>query len=524
MALVTQTESSDLDPISVLNKLKRLLFRNARQIAIIFGSICVAIYLTLIFTSNQYDSAAQILVKLGRENTQVPVTVEKGDVFSTGIQKEEVHSYMRLMLSNEIINQTIDELTVERFTSRGPRPDSLLGWVKYGLKTVARWGKSTLNNGLVMVGLRPDLSDREKVFKLLKRNLHAVREKDSNVISVFIRLGDPTLARDVIAKVVELYKVAHVRVNGHKQMIDVFETQADSDKQALSLLEEKIEMLKQQEGLSLPQLQIQTLVQNIQSLKNNRDLQLIKKAELSQRKTKLKTQLKSIPATQVRTEVKEINPTAALVKTELGKLKLRRAQLIKSYRPDSEVVREITDRVNDLESLLEQENGLDSMGTTTQPNPLSEDVTRKIKSIDVELDGLQASIPRTEKAIGDIEGEIKAIRLGNIKLEELQREFSVVEKKCLTTAARYERIKTEQALDAGQVANISVLSEASFSAQPAAPKRLLLMVLGMFFAMACALGFVLVRDWLIRTIHDEEDIKEIEGMEFLGSYTISGQS
>jgi len=523
MTPVTQTESTDLDPISILNRLTRVLLRNVRLMTIIFVSISAAIYLTLMFTSNQYDSAAQILVKLGRENTQVPVTVEKGDVFSTGIQKEEVHSYMRLLLSNEIINQTIDELGVERFTSRGPHPDSVLGWIKYGLRGIARWGKNTLNSGFILVGLKPRLDDREKVFKLLKRNLQVVREKDSNVISVFIRLGDPNLARDVIAKVIELYKVAHVKVNGHEQMIDVFEEQATSDKLSLSVLEEKIETLKQQKGLSLPQLQIQTLIQNIQNLKNNRDLQVIRRAELSQQKNKLTIQLRSLPTTQVRTELKEVNPTAALLRSELGKLKLRRAQMTKSYRPDSEMVREITDMVNDLEILLEKESGLDSTGTTTQPNPLAEEIDKKIKSIDVELDGLRAGIPKTEEAIGDIENEIQTIRLGNIQLEELQREFSVIEKKYLTTATRYERIKTEQALDDGQVANISILSEASFSTEPASPKRLLLMVLGIIFALVSAVGFVLFRDWLIQTIYDEEDLKEISGVKFLGSYRLNEQ-
>jgi len=474
------------------------------------------------FSSNSYDSAAQVLVKLGRENTQVPITVEKGDVYSTGVQKEEIHSYMRLMTSNEIIMQTIGELGLQRFEYKPGEAKSFFQTIKFALKGVARWGKARLNDVIIMLGLRTRLSEKEQVFKLLKRNLKVVREKDSNVISLFIRLPDPVLAKDVISKVLEIYEKSHIELNQQSNMVTVFDGLTESDKLELEKKEKEIERVKQEWSLSSPDLQIQTLIQNIQSLKLKRDLQIVQKDELLKEASKLRSQIVSLPKSQVTAKLIENNPSAVLIKEELTKLQVEEARMLKTYKKDSEMVRFISQRVEGLQTLLDQETNVDAIQSSSgvESNPFYEELFKEIKKIEVDIAGLNASVPKLEQSIDSIESEIEELNQGQIKLGVLQREYSVLEAKYLANAARFQRVKTDRALDDNNIANISILSRPIVAAEPAAPKKLLLMVIGIILALMASIGITLFREWLTQKIYDENDILDMGNMTFLGSYTL----
>ena len=71
------------------------VLRHWLLIAIFFVFTTAGTYVTLQLMTPKYESTAALLVKLGRENMQVPNTVNAGSVFSSGVRAEEINSGVR---------------------------------------------------------------------------------------------------------------------------------------------------------------------------------------------------------------------------------------------------------------------------------------------------------------------------------------------------------------------------------------------------------------------------------------------
>ena len=73
----------------------------------------IGAYLGLQIQDDIYESQARILVKLGRENMDPPVTVATPGVVGGGIRKEEIFTNIILISSRPLIEQTLDEIGVD---------------------------------------------------------------------------------------------------------------------------------------------------------------------------------------------------------------------------------------------------------------------------------------------------------------------------------------------------------------------------------------------------------------------------
>ena len=520
MAFVNDSNTTNSDNARIIKKIWQILIRNWALILLTYLVIVSASYISLSLVSNVYESSAQLLVKLGRENTQVPITVEKGDVYSTGVQKEEIHSYMRLLSSNEIINETIDQLGLDRFAYQPEQPKNLFHLVKLKIKQVARYSKKQVDSILIKAGLRTNFSEREKVFILLKRNLKVMREKDSNVISVSIRLEDPSLARDVVKTIIETYQVYHIRINKRENMLTVFDEQTRAYKLELKEKESEIETIKKKWGLSIPSLQIQGLVENIQSFKMTKDMHYTQKLKLQKEQEILKKELDLLPKKQVQAELVGQSPSSLLIKEELAGLKLKLAKSNKFYKADSQVINVLKERISDLKSLLKKDKQQVTSGLTYQPNPLAEEILQKISHAKVELNGIEASINSLNENISRLKSEISELQQGETILTMLQREYSILEQKFLTNASRAESVKVEHALDDNNVANIKVLSSANYPVEPVAPRKLLLMLIACVLGLFASIGLAMLRHWLLDKVYDADDFNNKDDFVFLGELSI----
>jgi uncharacterized protein involved in exopolysaccharide biosynthesis len=146
---------------SLWNDLFAVVRRRKALVGVVALATVIAVYVGLSFVSDQYQAQASLLVKLGRENAQVPVTVEKGSVFSSGVSKEEVNSYIALFTSRPLLESTVDEIGLERFKDQPRLPKSIFGYPKFALKSLARMVKKSANQILIWINLRPDLSEKE---------------------------------------------------------------------------------------------------------------------------------------------------------------------------------------------------------------------------------------------------------------------------------------------------------------------------------------------------------------------------
>jgi uncharacterized protein involved in exopolysaccharide biosynthesis len=151
-----ETHSLSGDDVTALAK------KYWKLVLIVFLSGVVGTYLALqLFFTNQYETKTKLLVKVGRENTELPPTVINGQVLSQGVRLADINSEVELLSSRSLVEQVVDTIGPENFTFALPKPKSIFGYPKFIVKTVARWGKRQYQEFLILASIKKRLTPRE---------------------------------------------------------------------------------------------------------------------------------------------------------------------------------------------------------------------------------------------------------------------------------------------------------------------------------------------------------------------------
>ncbi len=432
-------------------------------ILLVFAATLSGVYLTLWLLAEQYEAEARLLVKLGRENTEVPITVEKGGVYVTGVQKEEINSYIQLLSSRGLIERTVDTLGVERFAFRPTPPETFFQAVKYYLKQIVRGVKGLLQNCLIILDLKKALTDREKAIKLVTEATDAVRERDSNVIRLALRLPDPALARETVATMLDFYQQRHVDVRRDANIREVFEVQATQYDRQLEDLQKAILEIKNHWNLtSVPEQRVK-LLERLNDLRRAIDKEQGQFAMLQRRKATLDDRLARLP------------------------------------------------RPGDDSGAADAEPSAPGRGAGYLTPSLAEEFEAERERIGVTLAGLNASLATHQRHVAAVEEELARLNVGEDELYVAELQRDVVEEKYVTYAKRREEARIAEELDVRRVANVVILSPPTVGAEPVYPRKMLIMGVGTVAALIIAIGVALLVDWYTGTIYGPRELARIDG-------------
>jgi len=221
------------------------------------------VYLGLLFVPENYEATALLQVMLGRENSEVPAAVQKGSVYPSGVQREEINSDIQLLKSHELIESMVDVMGVEPFRFDSPPPKTLYQYIKYATRAVKDWTRDIFVNGLIMVGLKKELTEREKTIVYLASSLDAEKEGDSNVIRVSLRLPDREIAIKALATIVECYFERRASLHTTDKVLSILEAQVSNDRVDFESLQRQRQQIKQKWEVSSIEHQRAELLQRL---------------------------------------------------------------------------------------------------------------------------------------------------------------------------------------------------------------------------------------------------------------------
>ena len=504
---------------ALIAELVTVAARRKRLILLVLLGTILGAYVALAFMTEQYEAEARLLVKLGRENAEVPLTVDKGGVYSTGVAKEEINSNIQLLTSRSLIEATIDQLGVERFMFRSPRPPGFFKAVKYFTKQAFRYVKETGHHALVLLDLEKELGNREKAVNSLVGAVKAVRERDSNVTIVKIRLPDPILALDTMSALLNIYLQRHIQVQrGEGNLRQVFEQQSAELGKQLEELQGRMVLLKQEAKLSSAPEQRTQLLQRLDQLKREIDTRTSEHSKLQSEQVALQARLKALPASTKSQEILEANRGSLAIKERLIQLRLKRVEIAGRYSDDFPLAKNIDDEIASLEKLLSTEEATQTGDVTYQPNPVSVEFEAEVERANVKQVGLMASINEQRRQIADIEAELQRLDAGDDHLRLAELERRVLEEKFLATSTRSSAARIAEDLDQRQVANLAVLGTPSVPEEPVYPPKLLIMGIAIAAGLFLGFGLALALEWSSDVIHAPRDIIAVEGLPFLGQF------
>ena len=488
-------EAPDQSGIPLFGELGRAIAYHWALILLVTIGTLVCTYAAMQFVSDQYVSTARLLVKLGRENVELPVTVEKGGLLSTGVRKEEINSEIQLIDSRPMIEAAVDAIGLDAFNLEPPPPVTLFQKVKAQLRAVVKAVRAQIKEAMILLNLKPRLSEREEVILLVQNTLVVEREKDSDVIAVSVRLPSGPLARQVVDTLVKLYLDRRMEVRRDRGMSDFFDEQLASLRQQLSTLDKgklqlrdssKVSAVNEERALLLSRLQV--LYSELAN--DERELKLL--APRSNATRALSTgAAESAAATSAEAPLATLTsfPNLEQLRSKVTELRLLRTTLLQKFNEGSEPVARVDREIGQIETTLRQ--------------------------------AISSQLAERKAVSKSIEERLQVLNASELGLEVIERDRAVISQNYQSYAKRREETRVSEALDVRRVSNIAVLAEADKPIEPVSPRKVLIVGLALPFGLLAGLAMALLLEYLNQTIRDERDLSPVQRDRFLGLLRMS---
>jgi uncharacterized protein involved in exopolysaccharide biosynthesis len=516
---------SDFESRSVCwDDVEAFLIRRWKLILGVFLATCLGTYTALQLMTERYDTSASLMVKIGRENAEIPSTVQKTGLVTGGVNEQVVNSEIQMLTSPSLAEEVVNRVGVAAFKAPLAPPKSLLALPKYYVKRFFRWAKRAGNEALIALDLKRRLTDREAAVTSVVDSLQVQAEKNSQVISIHLELPDPELGRRVVKELVDLYLVRHANVYQDSDVNGFFAVQLREKEDELKHLLAKRAETRNKYALSSVAEQRSLLLKQLSDIKTQIQLDQSEEVMLSKQRDVMTVRLTQVPPELQSSKIQTQNPSIQSIRDRLTSLQLEHAKLASRYVAHAGPLAKNEEEIAELNALLSGEQPTLLGNVTSQPNPVRLNFTEGIEQDEVRIQGLHAKSTALLGPLGKIEQRLKNLNVGEDQLHDIQREIELSEQSYNSYAKDLEESRISQQMDSRRIANVSLISAPASSYQPVYPRKLLIMEvalpLGFFFGLAFA-GLI---EYMDDTVRCSKDLDELNDLPCLGSFRISVDS
>lgn len=464
----------------------RVVWSRKFLILLVFLATVLSAYAYVQLMTERYLSEATLLVRIGRENTELPVSVARGQVTTLGVRPEEINSNVTLLKSRFLITEVVDEVGIEAFESEPPEPQTFFEQVKHQVRTAWRWVKAQYKEFLIWAKLQKRLTPRQETIDYVHQFLEVDRVRESDTIRVALQLPDAELAKRCLSLLLERYFERHADVRSMALTGDFFEQQVALYRGELDQLDQQLMELRGSGELS--------------SIERERGLLLDRLAKIEEELDEHRSQLTMLPGSGDRTGAAAESESEAEAGSEIAQFPVFRSDKL------SEVA---------LEKYLDRLGIVSVQGDSGAQLDSIDEQTRRIER---ELrGGLQRRIQQLSSWKAELSERLAVLNTGEVNLEKLERERLLSQQNLFKYNQRLEDERIAEELDQQRIANVTVLTPPTAEFSPIYPKKKLYMAVAVIGGLVAALGFALILAYLDDTIRQPRDAAAIEGIEVLGT-------
>jgi uncharacterized protein involved in exopolysaccharide biosynthesis len=498
-------------------ELQRLFVRYRWLILLTFAVCVVTGWLTLqILFTDLYETKASLLVKIGRENTETPASVVNGQVLSQGVRVQDINSEVQLLSSRALVEKAVDTIGPEAFRSVLNPPESIWGYPKFVVRTVARAVKAYYKEFLIQANLKKRLTLREEAILGVSDGLKVEPVKDSDVFTLSLRLPSPDLVMRTANVLLGDYLETRAKVRQTNLGSDLFDEQTRDQKQVLDASMNRREEVRQEWKVSSPAEQRSILLKQLGDLTSERtdfEGQINKlKTERSEIALKLKTTSLFVAKEQLDSR----NPALDSLKERITSLKMERAKLLGRYLPDAEIVQKTDSEITSLEDLLSQEGQTVRATTTQQANPLYTELQEALTQHDIQLAGLQSHNEELTHPIAALRLDLEKLDKGADSIEQADMDYRLAEDSYLEYSKRRASARLEEELDTQRLANVALIAGPETPIEPVYPRKLFIMGILLPVSLVIGVSIAAFVETLDDRLNSEKDLIQIQHIEFLG--------
>ncbi|MCP3872976.1 MAG: hypothetical protein GY699_07460 [Desulfobacteraceae bacterium] len=486
-----------------------VIFRYKLFISIIFIVTVVSVGNGIHFLTEIYEAKASLLVKMGRENMSLPSVNAsvQNQVISMGLRKEDINSEIRILKNRYILKKVEEKLGIDYLFPASKEPTTLFKRIKFQLKQIVKQLKGYLHEVLYRLDFKKRLTLNQKALIALEKRVIVNQVQGSDVIEITVRWPSPDIAARILDTLLEFFydhhMMAHKNSGGYKLIQDQV-TLAEAD---LLELEDELEQLKSNQGISQYEQQETQLLEQVTSFKATYRITITDISEARVKKQELARQLSSIYKTVQLSEQTLRNPILDTLKSTLINLEVEMRQLEVKYLKNSRPVLEIQQKIDELKKQLAQESDTVRDKVVSGINTTYKDIEKKLLSQESVLKSLEEKKQTLNEHIGAYTEELNSLGENHLKLKQLQRQIGLAEDTYNFYRKRLEEARVAEVQDNQKILNTRIISPTSASYSPVRPRKLLLLGLSMVISLIVGIGVAIVSNYLDQSIRSVEDVQ-----------------
>jgi uncharacterized protein involved in exopolysaccharide biosynthesis len=458
----------DLFPRASARDLALIVFKRKWSIVAIFVAT-VAVFFAWLFLIHEdlYQLDAKVLVKIGREQAPPPSVMGTPPQL-VAYRSQDVNSELEIFQSGDSIGQVVDELHLDQPAVQ-PVPSGLLARVKYELKRAMRPIKDWYEEMMILAGMRERLSPREKVIFGLRRGLTLRAQKDSNVFVASLvvpqRVGSARVLNALLDRYLELRRKLY-----RNQEAGFFQSAVDESSGKLRHAERQLQVFESDGGIAQLEKQQSILLERIDLARDAWKEADYVRQELAGRIRRLGE------------EIQKPDPEFAGV-AEFGNENFQQS-----------VMRQLADLQREREKLrmTELDTGDRIQNNRQQYARLAQILSTNLHTALAEKEQ-QATLRKT--AYDNLQDQLQQLHNKQMYWGDLKRKIQDYETAYQLFRRKLDQAAADDAMQASQIGNISVIERAHDPLAPTGMRKTTLLALALAGALLAALSWVTIAEF-----------------------------
>lgn len=487
----------------------------------VFVAVTIGAWATLqVFFTDEFETKSNILVKIGRENAETPSSIQNGNLMTTGVRLQDINSEVQMLSSRALIENVVDQFGPDLFKSVLKQPDSIWGYPKFYLKTTARFVKRQYKEFLIAVSIKKRLTPREEAILVLQNGLKVEPIKESDVLTMKLRLPSARLAMECANALLQRYLTTRSNIRRTAAGADFFDAELNKDEAHLGTLRGDRERVRTKYGISSAVEQRTNLLKQYAALRERID-----NTDASLQRVEHQREAVAVAASRgddllKKEQITAQNPSIQSIKERLTTLELERVRLAGRYSSDSEVLANSDKEITALRHLLSNESPTIISTVTSEANPLKRELHKDLENHDVELAGLRSERAQLEIPLRRIREELASLNVGGDAFETAEREYRLAEGFYVLHVRKMQEAKLNDELDQRRVANVSIIAPPDEPIEPIYPPKPFVMGIALPVGLLLGIAVSALLESMEDRILSEKDLDSIDGLEFMGTFNL----
>jgi len=458
----------------ILGALKRHKFKAGFAWLFVMGTVVVL----FLFWPRQYSSEGGLYVELGRNNSGITPTSGFSSVTVQDTRETEIRSVVEIIKSPAVSEAVVDEIgAAEILTTR---------WFDLSPKiSLPSFFSSDDQDGLSVEDY-DKLKMRELAIKHLENSMQVNAEKQTSIITVFVKANSSKLAQRLVTSIFKHAQKLHLKVHAAERSKVFFEE--EMKKQLERVAEADRELANYRDGIEVISVdqERETLQGVLTRLKNDLVQAKIELAESTER-------LEQLTVLMAKTEAQISVPRSGVERlsyedsrTELFRIETERERLIATYESDHPEVKRVEAQLKQLRKTLATMTE-DRTESAMISNPIYEEMQVDFLRAKVSHAASLARLESLKLMQLETTEKLPAMNRAAIESRKLERNIEIASRDLFIYSQKRGEAQAMAALDDRNFSDLKVLLEPNFRVKHISPRGSLIIPFGFLCGMLAAL-------------------------------------